>query len=138
MSKLNLLWLGALITILVAGWYLCVQSPYQSPEVPQNEPQAILGGNALIAISPPVFPEYKIYGTLVSEIVECESGGKHEIWGKAGEYGIAQFMEKTFYWLAEKSGLKNPDWKSKDQQLWLLNWAVENGHSEEWTCAKNQ
>ena len=99
---------------------------------------AMVGGNSMIAVSSPVYPEYKVYGSLVSDIVECESSGRHEgVWGDEGmAYGIAQFWESTFYEFAEKAGLQEPDWKNEQQQLWLLNWALQNGKSGHWTCFK--
>ena len=73
---------------------------------------------------------------LASLIVQCESNGKHNVWGKNGEYGIAQFKERTFYWLAKKAELQSPNWKDENQQLFLLNWALENGYEDYWECPK--
>ena len=118
--------------LLWLGHRLWVENAPQGQIEPSG---AIIQGNSLLPISPLIYPEYRVYGDLVSDIIECESGGKHEgVWGKANEYGIAQFMEKTFYWLAEKSELQNPDWKNKDQQIWLLNWSLQNGYQNKWTC----
>lgn len=79
-----------------------------------------------------------LFVRILEEIIQRESSGKHDgIWGDAGKsYGIAQFQEKTFYWLAEKAGLQNPDWKDETQQIALLAWAVKNGHGGLWTAVR--
>lgn len=73
---------------------------------------------------------------LVAGIVECESGGRHDgVWGDGGRsYGVAQFMRPTFNELKEKAGLPGLKWKSRDDQLTLLRWAVVNGYGRRWTC----
>lgn len=74
----------------------------------------------------------------VQSIVMCESSGKHEQWGdhnkKYPAFGIGQFQERTFYWLAGKAGFKNLNWKKVDDQLNVLIWAVDNGFGNLWTC----
>ncbi len=72
-------------------------------------------------------------------IIMCESGGKHDgVWGdsnlKYPVYGIGQFQERTFYWLAKQAGFKKVSWKKVDDQLRLLLWAVDNGYAGLWTC----
>lgn len=76
---------------------------------------------------------------LLERIIKLESGGRHEgVWGDEGKsYGIAQFQEKTFYWLAEKANIENPNWKDEWQQIILLAWAVKNGYGGLWTSVKN-
>lgn len=74
---------------------------------------------------------------ILETIIIKESNSKHkDIWGKDGEYGIVQFKEKTFYWLAKKAGIENPDWKNQIQQIQLLNWALRNGYGEHWSTYK--
>ena len=88
---------------------------------------------------PPVIPETQVLG---SKITTCESGNRHYdkngeiIKGQNGERGIAQFKEATFYWMADMAKLENPEWENETQQIWLLNWAIENGYESHWTCAK--
>lgn len=74
--------------------------------------------------------------TEVARVIMCESGGQHEgVWGDHGKaYGIAQFWEKTFYWLADLAQLKDPDWYNREQQIYLLEWGIENGYGYLWTC----
>ena len=79
-----------------------------------------------------------LFVRVLEEIVQRESSGKHDgIWGDEGKsYGIAQFQERTFYWLAKKAGLQDPDWKNESQQIALLAWAVKNGHGNLWTAVR--
>jgi len=79
-----------------------------------------------------------LFVRFLEEIVQRESSGKHDgIWGDEGKsYGIAQFQERTFYWLAEKADLQDPDWKDESQQITLLAWAVKNGHGSLWTAVR--
>lgn len=73
---------------------------------------------------------------IIDKIIACESGGRHEgVWGDNGKaYGIAQFWEATFYRFAKDAELENPDWYDREQQLYLLDWALENGLGHHWTC----
>lgn len=75
---------------------------------------------------------------LLHKIMTCESGRHHKgVWGDGGKaYGIAQFHEKTFYRFAKEAHLKNMHWKSRADQIVLLNWALDNGHANSWTCYK--
>ena len=71
------------------------------------------------------------------KIIACESGGKHDgVWGDNRKaYGVAQFHRVLFDELKIKS--KNPKlkWKNKEDQLWLLDWALRNGYSKKWSCS---
>ncbi len=80
---------------------------------------------------------------LMNKIMQCESSNKHlNVWGDGGKsYGIAQFQEATFYEFAHeaKQQMKNaklwpPNWHNKAQQIFLLNWGLDNGYAERWTC----
>jgi hypothetical protein len=74
-------------------------------------------------------------------VVECESNFRPHVWGDLDKpypsYGIAQFQERTFNWLAKKSGRKGLVWKNPKDQMWLLIWAIKHGHSHLWTCFRN-
>lgn len=75
------------------------------------------------------------------QIVMCESGGHHDgIWGDLDKphpaYGIAQFQRRTFEYFKKLAGRPGLKWKNKDDQLWLLKWALVNGHAGHWTCDK--
>lgn len=108
-------------------------------EVELDNQLIVIQGNTIKAIIPPVILEYQTLGMLVERIIQCESSNRHEgIWGdinyKYPAYGIAQFQERTFNWLAKLSGEKGLSWKNKQDQIWLLNWAIENGWGHLWTC----
>ena len=70
---------------------------------------------------------------ILEGIIVAESSGRHDVWGKDGERGICQFKKSTFYWMAEKARLENPDWKDQTQQIYLLNFAIRNGWGKLWT-----
>jgi hypothetical protein len=74
------------------------------------------------------------------KIIQCESGGRHNVWGDLDKpypsYGITQIQHRTFRYLSKKAGYKNMQWKNRDHQIKLLNWAVENKFSYLWTCGK--
>lgn len=69
-------------------------------------------------------------------ILLCESGIRHEgIWGDGGKsYGIAQFQLATFKDLRQQAGRPDLQWKRRDDQLWLLDWALRHGYGRYWTC----
>jgi hypothetical protein len=78
---------------------------------------------------------------VIEFILMCESSGRHEgVWGdlnsKHPAYGIAQFQKRTFLWMADLMGLENPDWKSEEQQIKVLDWALQNEMGCHWTCYK--
>ena len=99
----------------------------------------IEGGSAVKGVAIPSWFNPQTYAVMEA-IIQCESSGEHEgKWGdiekKYPAYGIAQFQERTFYWLSEKAGTKG-NWKNKYDQIDLLEWAIDNGYSYLWTCAK--
>ena len=72
---------------------------------------------------------------LVINIIECESSGRHDVYGDDGiSYGIAQFREETFYRFAKKAGFKRMYYKNPIHQLRVMNWALDNGYASHWTC----
>ena len=95
----------------------------------------IISSNYLIALMP---TDIKT-DLIASKIIFEESGGVHETWGdldyKYPAYGICQMQERTFYWLAEKVGRTDLDWKNKEDQIFLLKWSINNGYCSLWsTC----
>lgn len=68
-------------------------------------------------------------------VIACESSGRHEgIWGDNGRsYGIAQIQKPTWNYLSGMAGIKG-NWKDKQDQIRLLEWAIQNGHGKHWTC----
>lgn len=73
-------------------------------------------------------------------IILCESGAMHHnVWGDGGKsYGIAQFQYRTFNDLRTQAGRPELRWKSRDDQLWLLDWALRHGYGKYWTCYGRQ
>jgi hypothetical protein len=84
---------------------------------------------------------------LVNSILMCESSNRHlerdgrVRFGDDGiSRGIAQFRKETFYEfasMAKRQGkwpFGKPRWFDEKQQLWLLNWGVDNGYGRRWTC----
>lgn len=73
---------------------------------------------------------------IVLQIIGCESDFRHiNVWGDGKtSYGIGQYKRKTFYWLAEKAGMTNLNWKDRQHQITLMKWAVEHGYAELWSC----
>ena len=68
-------------------------------------------------------------------IIKCESNNRHEgVWGKAGEYGKWQFLESSFYWLANLANYKNVDWKNEHDQDLVGEWSLKNGYGYLWSC----
>ena len=50
--------------------------------------------------------------------------------------GILQFQKRTFYWLQTISNKKNLQWKNKNHQIELFNWAIQNNQGDLWSCYK--
>ena len=76
---------------------------------------------------------------IANKVMKCESPtGKHNIWGDLNyphkAFGIAQFQKRTFVWMSKLSGKRHLQWKSKKDQIELLNWAIEKGYGRYWTC----
>lgn len=81
---------------------------------------------------------HKKYSTL-ADIINCESGGRHEIYGDNGRaYGIAQFHEETFEEMAAQAGCEGCRYTERIDQLRLLSWAYDNGKINKWSCYDSQ
>lgn len=83
--------------------------------------------------------DFIIY-VLAHKIIECESKFKHvNNWGDLDypypAYGIAQFQERTFNWMKGLAKMPDLEWKNREDQIWLLRWALKNGYGNHWyTC----
>jgi len=81
--------------------------------------------------------EYRNSGNMIDKIIMCESSWDNTKWGDLGKeypaYGLAQFQERTFYWLANLAD-KELNWKNATDQVWLLRWAIDNNYGYLWTC----
>ena len=78
----------------------------------------------------------------MSKIIQCESSFRPNVWGDDHKsYGLAQFREDTFYEFAhqakplmKRAGLWPASWKNPIQQIFLLNWGLDHGYANRWTC----
>ncbi len=79
---------------------------------------------------------YGVSADYLWSVVGCETGYTYrtDLTGRFGEYGPFQFMESTFYWLAELSG-HGGSWGSAYDQAWVAAWAFANGYASHWVCA---
>lgn len=75
---------------------------------------------------------------LAAKIIMCESSCRHEgVYGDHGKaYGIAQFHRPTFNEFKKRAGRPDLKYKSEQDQIWLLKWALRNGLENHWTCYK--
>lgn len=75
-----------------------------------------------------------------SQLIQCESGNKDEIWGDGGRaYGRFQFHKTTFYNFVKEANLEdlNLDWKNPEHQFRIWKWAYNNGKLNHWTCYRS-
>ena len=98
----------------------------------------VISGNYIIAYVPTDVD----VDIIASKIIFNESSGIHDTWGDLDyefpAFGIGQFQERTFLWLAEKSNMVGLEWKNEQDQIKLLKWAIKNGHCDLWsTCPVN-
>lgn len=80
---------------------------------------------------------------LMLNIMICESGMNSNAIGDDGvSRGIAQFRKETFYEFAAMAKKQNrwdsrlgePRWMNAQQQVFLLEWGIDNGYGARWTC----
>lgn len=77
------------------------------------------------------------YGHLqdIYSILQCESDMNHGAVGDGGRArGIAQFHRGTFDFLKSKARMEHFEYTSREDQIRLLDWSVENGYANWWTC----
>ena len=89
-------------------------------------------------------PAYAADARLMLNIMKCESGMRHDVCGDDGvSCGIAQFQKVTFFEFAamakndgswNKTTLGKPSWKNPAQQIFLLEWGLDHGYQNRWTC----
>jgi len=109
----------------------------QAEEVTQEEAQQPLsvGGGYADTVAAAA-ATYGVSFDWLWAVVGCETGYTYNLGtvGAAGEYGPFQFMESTFYWMAEMSGIGG-SWYDPVDQAYVAAWAFANGYSSHWTCA---
>ena len=79
----------------------------------------------------------KLYGadvSLVSKVMECESGGNHKAIGDSGlSKGVFQYQRSTFE-RHEKLLGEDLNYQSSYDQIKLASFAIANGMGNEWTA----
>lgn len=85
---------------------------------------------------------------LMLDIMACESAfDSHAIGDDGISRGIAQFQKATFYEFAamaiqrgnwDYKKLGKPKWMNAKQQVFLLEWGLDNGYGNRWTCYRKQ
>lgn len=135
--------LPPLIYVLTLAILLMVGSVVLALQVPENGSESEIRTSQLFLRAPNV--HYHLtptsLGSIIEQVIECESGWTHEIngeiiRGKAGEYGIAQFMEATWNDFNEERGT-DLDITNRAQQLNMVEWAFQNNKQQHWSCYKN-
>lgn len=79
---------------------------------------------------------------LMMKIMKCESSLRSDVWGDDGKsFGIAQFRKETFYEFAamareemKAAKLWPASWYHPQHQVFLLNWGLDHGYGNRWTC----
>jgi len=95
------------------------------------------------------YPQFTVLASLahlypkdMRDTLTCESNWRHYnqyggiLRGKAGEYGLCQFMPETWKIYSKKSGLNGSILSAQDQ-LDLMEWMWERDLKEHWTCYRN-
>lgn len=76
--------------------------------------------------------------SIANSVTYCESSNRQDgVWGKAGEYGKAQFKPQTFTWM--KKVFHKPGYSiiNEKDQVDLLREAIKHGYGNHWnTCYK--
>lgn len=73
----------------------------------------------------------------VINIIECESSGRYNVYGREDEgqsYGIAQFKRETFDHFKRRAGHLEWRYRNPIHQLRLMNWMLDHGYGSHWTC----
>lgn len=77
---------------------------------------------------------YGVDGSVVNQVIKCESGGNQKAVGDGGlSKGIAQFQKSTFLRMEKKFG-EDLNYESSFDQAKLLTYAISQGWGQEWTA----
>jgi len=134
-NKRLILYIVLLIAILIIWWII---SGFLFDE---STPETQLMDCFTAQVNMPYYVRTYTLGTIIEQVIICESGGNHYdsngeiLRGKAGEWGLCQFKQKTWDMFNKERGT-NLDIESKEDQLDMINWAFEKGYQYHWTCAK--
>lgn len=72
---------------------------------------------------------------LLEKVILCESSGRNNAVGKAGEIGLLQFQPATWELWTDKMN-KDLDINNPEHQIEVYFWALNNGYSRHWTCLR--
>lgn len=84
----------------------------------------------------------KISDPTIRATLLCESGDKQYkddgsiLRGKAGEYGVGQFMKSTWDVWNKQRGT-TLDIMNEDDELDMIQWAFAHGLQNHWTCYRD-
>ncbi len=74
---------------------------------------------------------------MLEYVIDCESSGIHEDnWGKQNEYGILQYKDYTFNYLARKYYFSG-NWKDEDDQITLFLMVSDEDKEIHWSCYRD-
>lgn len=121
-----------ILSLFLFCWigYNMSQAFAQTSVETQTERQSLF----LKAYTPPVMIiKEKVLGSLITRVIECESGWNNSAIGAAGEIGLCQFLPETWKYFNELRGT-NLDIYNKEHQLDLIDWAFKNNLEDHWTC----
>lgn len=75
---------------------------------------------------------------IAEDILQCESQNQMvmgDIHLPIQAFGVAQFQKRTFDWLKGLAKMPSLDYYKKNDQIWLLKWAIDNNYLYLWSCA---
>jgi len=138
-----------LVGIIIACIILWLITGVIFADNPQNSPEGSLNAtgndlititdNSLVGISSPYLLPLKTYGSLIDDLIQCESNGNPLAVGDNGRAkGILQFHEPTFkQYCVNKYGYSNDIW-SEEIQINCANEMLEDNFNNvlHWTCYK--
>jgi len=129
-----------LISVLALLLLIMVGSTIFAMGMPEKGNESEISVSQLFVSAPNIVyhPTPTSLGSIISEVIECESGWTHQrngeiIRGTSGEYGIAQFMEQTWNEFNKERGTEL-DITNRAHQLDMVEWAFENNKQEHWSC----
>lgn len=122
---------------------------YQEKPLVLKDEGFLFSNKTLLGVEPPIEEDEETKGSegledIVEAVIRCESSHRHydsngnilvgDTHLEIQAYGIAQFQIRTFNWLKKKAGKPELCWTKKNDQIYLLEWALKNGYGYLWSC----